>query len=72
MFREDDRGRFLWRCCGWTLAKIVPAHKGLRPESPLALSLGLPIREVLAAPRFAPLTILAATHARFIMLRALR
>ena len=34
--------------------------RGLRPESPLALSLGLPIQRVLAAPRFALATIL--TH----------
>src|SRR6185503_894812 len=40
-------------------AKIAPAHKGLRPQSPLALSQGLPIQRVLAAPRFALSTILS-------------
>src|SRR6478735_5054520 len=38
-------------------AKIAPAHKGLRPKSPLALSLGSPIRRVSASPRFALSTI---------------
>jgi hypothetical protein len=38
-------------------AKIAPAHKGLRPKSPLALSLGLPIQRVLVSPRFALSTI---------------
>ena len=46
-------------------AKTAPAHKGLRPESPLALSLGLPIFQILAAPRFAPLPILARTARAF-------
>ena len=41
-----------------TVPKPRPALKGLRPESPLALSLGSPIREVLVSPRFAPSTIL--------------
>lgn len=36
------------------------------------LSLGLPVQRVLASPCFALSTILAATHARFIVLRALR
>jgi len=40
-------------------AIIAPALKGLRPQSPLALSLGLPIQEVLAAPRFALSTTVA-------------
>jgi len=39
-------------------AKTAPALKGLRPEPPLALSLGSPIREVLPSPRFALSTIL--------------
>jgi hypothetical protein len=39
--------------------------KGLRPESALALSLGLPIQRVLAAPRFAPLPILARNARAF-------
>ena len=46
-------------------AKIAPAHKGLRPKSPLALSLGLPIWGILAAPRFALSTILARTARAF-------
>jgi len=46
-------------------AKTAPAHNGLRPESPLALSLGLPIFQILAAPRFAPLPILARTARAF-------
>jgi hypothetical protein len=46
-------------------AKIAPALRGLRPESPLALSLGLPIFQILAAPRFAPLPILARTARAF-------
>ncbi len=46
-------------------AKTVPAHRGLRPESPLALSRGLPIQRVLAAPRFALSTILARTARAF-------
>ena len=46
-------------------AKTAPAHKGLRPESALALSLGLPIFQILAAPRFAPLPILARTARAF-------
>jgi hypothetical protein len=48
-----------------TTAKIVPAHKGLRPKSPLALSLGLPIQRVLVSPRFALSTILARTARAF-------
>ena len=46
-------------------AKIAPAHKGLRPKSPLALSLGLPIWGISAAPRFALSTILARTARAF-------
>jgi hypothetical protein len=46
-------------------AKIAPAHKGLRPKSPLALSLGLPIQRVLVSPRFALSTILARTARAF-------
>ena len=46
-------------------ATIAPAHKGLRPKSPLALALGLPIWEILAAPRFALSTILARTARAF-------
>jgi hypothetical protein len=48
-----------------TEAKIAPAHKGLRPQSPLALSLGLPIQRVLAASRFALSTILARNARAF-------
>ena len=47
------------------LAKIALAHKGLRPQSPLALSLGLPIQRVLASPRFALSTILARNARAF-------
>jgi hypothetical protein len=39
--------------------------RGLRPESSLALSLGLPIRGVLAAPRFALSPILARNARAF-------
>ena len=46
-------------------AKTAPALKGLRPESALALSLGLPICQILAAPRFAPLPILARNARAF-------
>jgi hypothetical protein len=34
MSRGADPGRFWWKGCGEALAKIVPARKGLRPESP--------------------------------------
>jgi hypothetical protein len=46
-------------------AKTAPAHEGLRPQLPLALSLGLPIQRVWAAPRFALSTILARTARAF-------
>ena len=46
-------------------AKTAPALKGLRPESALALSLGLPICQILAAPRFAPLPILTRNARAF-------
>jgi len=39
--------------------------RGLRPESPLALSRGLPIQRVLAAPRFALSTILTRNARAF-------
>jgi hypothetical protein len=50
---------------GADFGQIAPALKGLRPESPLALSLGLPIQRVLAAPRFALSTILARNARAF-------
>src|SRR6185295_3881813 len=56
---------------GASWAKIAPAHNGLRPQSPLALSLGLPISTywlhfASRYRRFCP-----ATQARFIMLGTL-
>ena len=54
--------------CDKAMGQNSRQPEGLQPESALALSLGLPILGILAAPRFALSPILAATHACFLML----
>src|SRR6188768_2995311 len=65
--REYSGSRIQVRDSRVSPAKIAPAHKGLRPQSPLALSLGLPISTywLHLASRYRRFWL--ATHARFIV-----
>jgi len=68
--RQASEWKSSWRRRSPTVAKIAPALKGLRPESPLTLSLGLPISTYWLRLASRHRRFWLATQARFIMLRA--